>query len=525
MTKISAILGFSLWLSASLSARDGFSAATPQQTAEHVLDNLYTTAGNRLVKKPSLRLTAENRKVAAYVPSKNTIFLDEKVYQICRSFGRDSLAALAFVIGHELAHAFQSANRDGRQRTNFLAYDRAFPAATRIEKTADIHGIFNASLAGYAAVPTIAPQLIEQIYIRYELVGKKLTAYPSLAERKTAADEVAAIAQGLLDVFDASNYALALGQHGIAAVGYEHILQYYRGREVFNNLGLCYARAAQDFWNPRTDNYLLPLEADWSSSLSRAATARGQEPASDPMRQQRLTRAAECFREVLANDPDYSTAKINLVCVEILAEQPTQALATWDKFFASKNNRRKKPADENAQLARAIALALQPSGVGEARTVLTELARSRNRTTALFARQNLLYLETGATDASVGADIELPANFVAVARSAALGKTAELPTLSLDDTNGFAFRHGRQGSTSTFVFANPMGNLLSIVRFQNRLVSNVSVLPEGRTFDEDTFRNLLPARGGFYLRVPGEQVIVKADYRGNVLEIVRYFLH
>lgn len=528
MTKTLAILAVAICLSVPVSAKNSSGAAekdTPQEAAERVLDKLYATAGNRRVTKPALRLTAENRKVAAYNPSKNTIFLDEKAYQICRAFGRDSLAALAFVIGHELAHAFQSANRDGRQRTNFLAYDRAFPAATRFEKTADIHGIFNAALAGYAATPKIAPQLIEQIYTRYELVGKTLAAYPSLAERKTAADEVAAIAQNLLDVFDASTYALALGQHSVAAAGYEYVLQFYRGREVLNNLGLCHVRAAQDFWNPRTDNYLLPLEADWKSSLDRAASSRGQEAAADPLRRQKLERAAECFREALTNDPDYATAKINLVCTEILADRPAQALALWGEFFAPKNARRKKPVDEKAQLARAVALALQTGGTGEAQTVLTELTRSRNRTTALFARQNLLFMETGETDTSIGADIELPQSFVALAKSTSLGKTADLPTLPLNESNGIAFRHGQQGNTATFVFANPVGNLLSIVRFQNRMAAGVSVLPEGRTFDDDTFRNLLPARDGFYLRVPGEQVIVKADYRGNVLEIVRYFVH
>ncbi len=494
-------------------------------TAQAVLDQLYQTAGIFSVKKPVLKITPENLKVAAFAPGKNTIFLDEKTLAICRNMGRDSLAALAFVLGHELAHAFQSARTDGRQRTNFLAYDHAYPEATRFEKIADIQGVMNACLAGYDA-RTAMPRLLESVYEAYNLTGKNLPAYPSLAERQAAASEVGEIAQRLLDLFDSANYLLAIGKPELAAAALEHILQFYRGREVLNNLGLCRVRAAQAFWNPRTDAFLLPFEADWKSQLDRAAdAARGAaDQSNDPLRQQLLDRAADNFQEALALDPSYFPAKLNLVCISILSEKPEEALARWGEFFGKKS-KPKRQADDRALLAKALALNFKTEGKTESRALLQQLATTRNRLTALFARQNLLVLDTGAADLDLGADFELPAAFVDMAKSVPLGRTAELPATQFDAANGLFFQKKQEGNTATLVFSNAAGSLVSLVRFQNRLANATSVLPPRRAFDDDTYRNILPTRDGFFLRVPGEQVLLKCDPRGNVLEMIRYFLH
>ncbi len=83
-------------------------ANSPLQVAQSVLDRLYAANGNYTFKKPKIVLSTENKKVAAFSPWKNTITLDQKMYDICRGFGRDSLAALAYIIGHELVHAYQT---------------------------------------------------------------------------------------------------------------------------------------------------------------------------------------------------------------------------------------------------------------------------------------------------------------------------------------------------------------------------------------------------------------------------------
>ena len=44
---------------------------------------------------------------AFFNPENTTINLGEKIYDICASFGADSLNALALVLGHELAHFYK----------------------------------------------------------------------------------------------------------------------------------------------------------------------------------------------------------------------------------------------------------------------------------------------------------------------------------------------------------------------------------------------------------------------------------
>ena len=108
----------------------GHARTAPPAAVQQLFDQLYAVNGITRIKKPALSMSGENVKVAAYYPSKNAIVLDEKAWQICRSMGRDSLAALAFIFGHELAHAFQTEIRDGRVKTNFLAYDKNFSGNT-----------------------------------------------------------------------------------------------------------------------------------------------------------------------------------------------------------------------------------------------------------------------------------------------------------------------------------------------------------------------------------------------------------
>ena len=74
------------------------------ETAQKILNDLYRAAGQYDHEIPTLEMAEGNQRVAAYFPSKNTISIDEKALEICASMGIESKNALAFLIGHELAH-------------------------------------------------------------------------------------------------------------------------------------------------------------------------------------------------------------------------------------------------------------------------------------------------------------------------------------------------------------------------------------------------------------------------------------
>ncbi len=522
------ILYTALWVGCTLP----LCAATPQTVAQAVLDRLYATNGNYTFKKPALVISAENKKVAAYSPWKNTITLDEKAYQICRTFGRDSLSALAYILGHELVHAYQATIEGQRLRTNFLAYHHAYKADIRIEKGADIQGVFNAYLSGYGVLASM-PDVIERIYRDYGLIGKTLAGYPSLDERKATCREVLDISQNLLDVFESCNYLLAIGQNGLACSGYEYILQYYQGLEIYNNLGIAYALNAQQFWNPKTDNFIYPLEADWNSKLSRAAAARGQDemdPTMEPLRQAFLDKALVNFREAARLSPEYLAARINTVCALNMLGRPVEALKYAELNLLKTPGGKKKRAGQEAEMveiALGITYALQPGGrlKPEALAIFNRLAGSPNVLSALYARQNLQFMQ-GQPDTGPSTGIALPAALRQIAGQLQLGRTGDLERIPLDASARITFARKRGPESTTIVFSNPQGNLVSLLRFHNRHLDGSSILaPADDRLDAGAFRNVVGARDGFYLKSPADQVVLKVNARGQVLEMVKYIEH
>jgi len=505
---------------------------TPQAVAQEVLDHLYATNGNYRFKKPKLSISSENNKVAAFSPWKNAIILDQKAYDICRSFGRDSLSALAYILGHELVHAYQTEIKSGRIQTNFLAYNHHYTADTRIEKVADVQGLFNAYLAGYKALQ-IMPELIERIYRDYGLLGKNLPGYPTLTERRTTTEEVLAIAQDLRDVFESSNYLLVIGRHSLAAVGYEHILQYYQGAEIHNNLGIAYTLSAQEFWNPRTDNFIYPLEADWHTKLARSS--RGQEaadPALQPLRTDYLEKAAAQFRAAADMNTNYLAARINIVCVLNLMGRSTEALKYAEMHLLKHISGRKKPkgqAPEMAEIALGITYALLPGGArrGEAEAVFKRLSASAHVVSALYAQQNLQCLYGTATE-NVLTNMPLPASLRQQIGLMELGRTSDFDKITLDAKNDISFAKKRGGTTTgsgTFVFSNDRGSLVSLLRFQNRTLADVRILPPEEDLSATAYRNILATSDGFYLKSPADKAVLKVDAKGRVLEMVKYVEH
>lgn len=505
---------------------------TPQTVAQEVLDRLYATNGNYRFKKPKLTMSPENSKVAAFSPWKNAIVLDQKAYDICRSFGRDSLSALAYILGHELVHAYQTEIKSGRIQTNFLAYNHHYTADTRIEKVADVQGLFNAWLAGYKALQ-IMPDLIERIYKDYGLLGKSLPGYPTLTERRATTDEVLAIAQDLRDVFESSNYLLVIGRHSLAAVGYEYIMQYYQGAEIHNNLGIAYTLSAQEFWNPQTDKFIYPLEADWHTKLAR--TSRGQEaadPALQPLRTDFLEKAVAQFRAAADLNADYLAARINLVCAFNLLGRSTEALKYAEVHLLKHISGRKKvkgPESEMAEIALGITYALLPGGNrrAEAEAIFKRLSAGAHVVSALYAQQNLQCLYGSATE-NVLTNMPLPAALRQQIAQMELGRTSDFDKLTLDAKSEISFAKKRGATatgTGTFVFSNGRGNLVSLMRFQNRTLADVRILPPEEDLSATAYRNVLASKDGFFFKSPADKAIVKVDAKGRVLEMVKYVEH
>ncbi len=340
------------------------------------------------------------------------------------------------------------------------------------------------------------------------------------------------IAEQLCDLFESCSYLTAIGKNSLAAAGYEYILQYYQGFEIYNNLGLVYALDAQQFWNPRVDKYIFPLEADWNTKLLRISAARGQDdmdPSIEPWRQALLDKAAARFREAARLNPGYLPAQVNLVCALNMMGRSVEALKYAElkllKITQGKKKRRSQEV-EMAELAIGITYALLPGAANRsaAEGIFDKLSGSPLVLSALYARQNLQALR-GETDNGIHVEIPLPEQFRQVLGQMELGRTAGLERIPLDPSTGLSFALKSGAGSKTIVFSNQQGNLVSLMRFPNRLVADASILPPQEDLNAGAYRNILAAKDGFFLKSTRDKVVLKVDANGRVREMVKYVEH
>ena len=289
-----------------------------------ILHKIYTASGYDLTECPKIEISKSAKLAAVYIPSKNTIQLDQKLINLCKNFGEDANSALAFIISHELSHAIFKDKSSGLVPTNFLNYGNNFRTKVKEEKIADIQGAFMAYLAGYHPDKVI-PKLIENIYKSYQLHEVNTNNYPSLAERKLTAQIVLIQISDLVNVFEASNMTLAKAEYELAALGYSYMLEYYRGPELFNNLGICYALKAMEYFNENTDHYVYPIEIDANTYLKKIQKTRGSLPIDQLItRNNLLQKATQNIQEAIRLNPNKLSYKINYLCCLILLDDQSK---------------------------------------------------------------------------------------------------------------------------------------------------------------------------------------------------------
>jgi hypothetical protein len=361
---------------------------------EKVIKQLFNANGNYRVKMPVVEMRMTTQQVAAYIPDKNMVIIEDKAYQICQSMGADSLDALAFLLGHELTHAYQHAKTKTGFISSFLAYDKAKNADTHKENEADLQGAFNAYLAGYDIKNNI-PAILEKLYVAYQLKGKTLSGYPSFEERLQVANTVQNTVNDLIQVYETANYMTAMGQYAFARLCYEHILQVYQNREIYNNLGVISALAATELSPKNGDMWLYPYEIDWQTRLSRKKS-RGEEAISDDQQKERLallSKAKSYFETAYRMDKNYSMAAVNALCV--MAQMGNvEAAEKRYKSLKIKDNLQK----DYAKMAYAIALCHNPLRQKEAREIFQSLENNPTKSIAHMATHNIAILDNKERD-------------------------------------------------------------------------------------------------------------------------------
>ena len=278
-----------------------------------------------------------------------TIQIDEALYKICQTFGKDSLNALAIVMSHELTHYFNDhtfcsdyafANLKSNPTLKNKIGQASYSARIEKELEADIKGFFFAAAAGYQP-HGLQGLLIEKIYKSYKLTDIQ-KGYPSKQERIVIANNAEKIAAQLYEYFKNGLIALENKQYDEAIELFTKANSQVPFRENLNNIGVAKARKALLLKGRTSEEYkfpnrfLYPLEVENKSRLNRETT-RSLDGSSDEM-EKLLKDAQKYFQEAIRLDPTFTKGYINLTCVYELLGKYNLALGTIEELTKEQQN-------------------------------------------------------------------------------------------------------------------------------------------------------------------------------------------
>ncbi|MEO5583058.1 MAG: hypothetical protein ABIR66_10215 [Saprospiraceae bacterium] len=253
---------------------------------------------------------------------KHTIFIDQKLIDAFSPGKEYQYSALAFIIGHELAHALEKDKHD----THFLAYDKSKGAAYQNEQNADIQGAFMAYISGYNCLPLIS-ETIETLYDQYDL-SAHIKGYPDKSDRIESIGLVKEQVESLIAMFKSANLLLLSEEFGTAAMLYEHIAQYYPGTEVHSNIAVTNILEALNLGKYNYFKYSLPIEINWELRLKKPTLDPGQKEFEPDMIRKRdllLKKADIVIKQALEYYPTSFTLWNNLICLKLIQGDVTSS--------------------------------------------------------------------------------------------------------------------------------------------------------------------------------------------------------
>ncbi len=302
-----------------------------------------TEAHGRQIKTPHLVVYSVDNGKQVIAQFKNTpiptIYIDEKIYDLSRRFGKDSLDALACIVGHELAHLFEKHSFSigmtgmmGLVDANTGGKALSKQDKVSLESQADYYGLFYGYLAGYKTFQLL-PQMLDLIYKEYKL-PESLDGYPSKKERiATATTAITELSQ-ITTVLNVGEILYLQKQYDDAAIAFEYLLQKFPSRDIYNNLATIRINQASKLFNNEELYFAYPYEFDAVARL-RAGTERSgggnTEQAKLQRRRELLKEAKQHLKRAILLDANYLTAYINLACIYALEGNYELAIGTMNE--------------------------------------------------------------------------------------------------------------------------------------------------------------------------------------------------
>ena len=272
------------------------------EVAHKVFAQLVQAKGDKTKPPPQFQLVATDL-YAAY--RKDTMIgLEELAYDICTTLGKDSLNALAAVLGHELIHYYN--HSEANKHHDFMG--------NYYELEADYAGGFLAYSAGYSTFG-LMPKLLDAVYDWYG-TGDSMEGYLTKSERKKLAKKAEVYSQQLVQLFQMSNYLALLSKYKEAAYYMTYILQTYKSRELYNNVGVNLLLEVMQMVSSVKEPFQYPLILETTTNI----VSRGEPQTTKTIRPM-VNQAIGFLERAITLDPTYASSYLNLGCAYSLKAQ------------------------------------------------------------------------------------------------------------------------------------------------------------------------------------------------------------
>lgn len=256
------------------------------------------------------------------------IVVERKALDICATFGDRAGDAVAFLLGHELAHFsmghgwgadLQHIGDHSRVKADMALAFANNQAYHLFETQADQRGAFYAYIAGYSP-ELVADTLLQRLYAGYGW-SAKMSGYPDRPDREALLRSGLQRYQAMTMALRLADQRLIMGQYREAASMYDLLLsEGYRNPMLFTNAGVCHLLQAIALSPPEGAVFTYPVEIDLREKWRGAAGGMG--------RPELLDKAEDCFLQALLMDRGSWSAMADMACTAFLRDDLAGA-AYW----------------------------------------------------------------------------------------------------------------------------------------------------------------------------------------------------
>lgn len=289
------------------------SACEVSAAAEHcdrILRVLWAKQGTGIRPTVAIQSIGKYGKPAEYDFARKQILIDPKAYQLCMNLRKNSEDALAFLIAHEMVHAYQH-EESGYEDLGFFVKMKSLKEwamgkqtqRKHMESEADVWGAVLCYLSGYE-VKTVIPTFIETIYDGFNLKSED-PLYDSKKERMQIARRAQAKVMEAIMMYETATYLSVLQYHDKDTMIYKHLIGQFKSAEFYNNLGLSYLFLALAKIEEPYASLPYPLMLDTETRLDKVMKGRPLSP------KQLLMKGINNFDQILRLNPDYLPMRVN----------------------------------------------------------------------------------------------------------------------------------------------------------------------------------------------------------------------